>query len=135
MLVKVWNDGDFTWKEKFKNQEIVIEPHGYIMMDRDEAVDFEGKFFIPKLDANRQILPESQKRIRVEGAYGPHLYEKGVSKQFVCQADGREFPTKQALDDYVKANWKHAQTETTTEPENDAPRKRGRPPKHVSEGI
>jgi hypothetical protein len=107
MQCKVWNDSDFTWKEMFKNQEIVIPPHGYIMMNRDDAVDFEGKFSMPRVDTNRQIMPESEKRIRVEGAYGPHLYEK--QKVVKVEAD-------------------------TVETE-DAPKKRGRPPKNVSESV
>lgn len=136
MQCKVWNDSNFTWREKFKNKEIVIEPHSYIMMNRDDAVDFEGKFVVPKLDANRQIMPESQKMIRVEGAYGPHLYEKQPeAKRFICQADGREFATEKALNEYVKANWRGSMSEPESLDET-APRKRGRPPKNATtEGV
>jgi hypothetical protein len=137
MQCKVWNDSNFTWREKFKNKEIVIEPHSYIMMNRDDAVDFEGKFVVPKLDANRQIVPESQKMIRVEGAYGPHLYEKKPeARRFVCQADGREFASEAELNDYVKANWRTSMSEPDSLDEQ-APRKRGRPPKNATstEGL
>jgi hypothetical protein len=136
MQIKVWNDGDFTWRERFKNKEIVIEPHSFIWMNRDEAVDFAGKFAVPKLDTNRQIVPESQKRIRLEKAHGPHLYEKTQgSGKFVCQADGREFPTQEALDAYVRSNWVGAleDKDSINEPQK---RGRGRPPKNaVSEGV
>lgn len=41
---KVWNDNAYLYEEKFKGEQIVIEPRGYVEMDLDEAHQFLGTF-------------------------------------------------------------------------------------------
>lgn len=124
-LVKVWNDHvavdpkehrdpenqldkgfDGTWREIFQDEEIIIPPGGYIEMDWEKAIMFEGQYFPIATDGNNNQLLRSKKKIRVDGR--PSATGKDTTQRvFVCQADGSEHPSKAALEAYVKENFSH----------------------------
>lgn len=66
-LAKVWNDNDHPHTEKYKGNMIEIPPHKYIEMDRDEALQFQGQFTMPKKLGSGVPDPRYFKMIRVEG--------------------------------------------------------------------
>lgn len=92
-----------THKEKYKDEMIEIKAGEYVLMDYEDAVQFRSQYFPMKVDAMNVQLPESYKMIQIE----PHTAEALVveSKKFVCQMDGREFPSQAELDAYTKQNF------------------------------
>jgi len=66
--VKVWNDNTYVYQDKFKGQEIVIQPKDFILMESDEAIQFKSAFpgFGLKRKASGQQDPSTFKMIRIE---------------------------------------------------------------------
>jgi hypothetical protein len=100
--VKVWNDNDYPYSEKFKGEMINIKPKSFVEMDFNEASHFLGTF--PKImetDAEGRIKPESYKRLRIENPNGkaPVIANQG----FKCMQDGAVFQTQEQLDNYILA--------------------------------
>lgn len=69
-LVKVWNRKTTEHVEKYKDQVIKIKPGHFVEMEREEAVQFAAQYYRPKFDGNGVQLPESFKKIEIEGKYG-----------------------------------------------------------------
>lgn len=88
MLVRVWNRNKFDHVETFKEKQIKIKAGEYILMDREEAIEFAGKYFRPKFDGNDVQLPQTYKMIEVEGKYGPAVELPVVEQKFKCIACG-----------------------------------------------
>lgn len=102
MMVKVWNDNEYTYTEKFKGQTLTIEPKKFISMDENEAHQFLGKMPANILvDANGRQKPESYKRLRIDKSLAT---ETAIAK-FICNQDGKEFPNQEALDAHIEANY------------------------------
>lgn len=103
-LVRVYNDNKFPHREMFRDRQIEIEPGAYVVMDEGEAIQFRGQYTPIKTDGTGRHLPEYFKIIRL----APHSLQevpKGPEpKKFVCQLDGREFDSQEALDQYVLDN-------------------------------
>ena len=85
--VKVWNRNTFEHVEVFKEREIRIKPGQFVEMDRDDAVQFASKFYRPKFDGNGVQLPESFKKIEIEGKYG-NPKPLPLESKFKCMACG-----------------------------------------------
>ena len=64
--VKVWNDNTHDYKEKFKDNEIVIPAKGFVEMEYYDAHEFKGAFKGIERDGDNQPMPRSYKMIRVE---------------------------------------------------------------------
>lgn len=115
----------FTHEEMFKGNMIKIPANTYVLMDYEDAVDFKGQFFNPKVKPTGEPDPAGWKMIEIVPITGnePEL------KKYVCQLDGREFNTEAELNAYTKANY--GTVETVKDEIIDAAinRKRGRPPK------
>jgi hypothetical protein len=103
MLVKVWNDNKFDYKEKFKGAHISIPAKSFIKMERGEASQFLGTMPASiQVDANGQIRPESYKMLRVE-PIGPN--DDKPTQELVCMQDGKKFQTQKELDDHIAENY------------------------------
>lgn len=100
-LVRVWNDNDYPFRQKFKGEDVAIPAKKFVMMDEEDAISFRGKYSPPILDGAANALPHSYKKIRIEHTSNPDVKEAG---KFVCHADGTEFDSQEALDAYVKEN-------------------------------
>lgn len=87
-------------REKFKDDFLEIKAGEYILMDYEDAVQFKGQYFPMKMDAMGQQDPKSFKMIKIEPD-GPVAVSNVVTK-YVCHLDGKEFPTRAALDAYMK---------------------------------
>jgi len=61
--VKVVNDNVHPFRQEFREEMIVIAPGGFVMMDRDDAVQFVGTFFPPRKDGNDQPDPRVFKKL------------------------------------------------------------------------
>jgi len=100
--VRVYNDNKYPYREKFMDRDIEIDAHQYILMDESEAIKFRGSFVAPTKKADGTFEPMSFKMIRL----APHTQETVVkeAEKFVCQFDGTEHPTKEALEKYIDEN-------------------------------
>jgi hypothetical protein len=63
--VRVYNRNKFPYKEKFKDEHILIAPGAFIEMDEDDAHMFKGSFSSPVLGVNGEHLPEGFKMIEI----------------------------------------------------------------------
>lgn len=106
---KVWNDNDYVHQEVFKGDKIVIEPHSFIEMDWEEAIQFKGQFtgLAPiKEEADEfggvgEPDPRFFKKIRVEHVKPEDIFpEHGT---FINPATGKVFTTRQALEADTRA--------------------------------
>jgi len=90
-LAKVWNDHTKEYKEKFREDMIVIPPKGYVEMDQSEARIFMGQFVpIKMLDSGEPLNP---KMLRLEIIQD----NKPVPVKLVCQMCKEEFQTEKSL--------------------------------------
>lgn len=104
MLVKVVNDNVHPYREKFRGQDIYIEPKGFIKMDLHDANLFLGT--MPpniEVDANGIQKPTSYKKLRIEKMGAEDT--RTETKTFKCMMDGQEFPTQAALDAHIAENY------------------------------
>lgn len=96
--VKVWNDNEYDFQQKFRDVIIKVKAKSYIMMDVEDAVSFKSEPCAVKRDGSGVQLPESYKMIRVEGLYGsPTAKVQGD----VCHADGSVHHSKESLEKHV----------------------------------
>ena len=106
MLVRVVNDNVYPYTEKYRGKTVHIPPKGYVEMDFNEASHFLGTNpGTAQVDTSGIPKPESYKMLRI---VRPEDIEQEVvppSKRFVCMADGQEFPTQEALEAHVAANY------------------------------
>jgi hypothetical protein len=104
MLVKVCNDNVHPYREKWRGQDIYIEPKGSIKMDLNDANLFLGT--MPpniEVDANNIQKPTSYKMLRIEKLGDETVTEE--TKTFKCMMDGKEFQTQAALDAHIAENF------------------------------
>lgn len=101
-VYNVHRDG-LTHKEKFRGEEIVIPPGGFVLMDYEDAVLFKGQYYPMQFDGMNQQTPESMKMIKIEADSEDAVVP--VKMKFVCQRDGKEFESQAQLDAYTKAQF------------------------------
>lgn len=65
MLVKVYNENDFSYAEKFDGREIKIAPKGFVVMDDREATKFLGTYAPIKVDGGGNHKREGYKRLAI----------------------------------------------------------------------
>lgn len=95
-----------TFRQVFKEKEIIIPAGQFVLMDYEEAVEFKSAYFPMTVDAQGEPDPRSWKMISIK----PHSEESAVpeiTKKYVCPVDGREFQTQTELDAYQMANFSH----------------------------
>ena len=98
--VRVYNDNKFVYKERFMDEDIVIEPGKFITMDEQKAVRFRGTQSPVELDHDGNPTPQSYKMIRLE-KIDSNRPEK-VEDKFLCMACGDEsFQSQKALDAHI----------------------------------
>lgn len=103
VLVRVWNDNEFPYREKFKDNEIVIQPRKFIEMELNEAVEFLGSFTPIVRDADGQPDPRSYKKLRIEKtAKQVPVVTKPV--ELTCQMCAITFKNQKELDDHIDEN-------------------------------
>ena len=100
--VKVYNMNEFTYKENFRDQNIMIPPGGFVKMEEGEARLFFGTFAPIVLDADGNPSPEGYKKLRIELIEDGSAKSAPEAKGFTCQADGKTFDTLKELNEYVK---------------------------------
>lgn len=128
MLVKVVNDNVHPYRERFRDQDIYIEPKGSIKMDLNDAHLFLGT--MPsniEVDANGIQKATSYKMLRIETLATEAAQPE--AKKFVCMKDGKEFPSQAALDKHIEENW--AEEIIDEEAREKVVAKRGRKPKEA----
>ena len=84
--VKVWNDNDYDYKEKFKDKDIFIPAKQFVEMEYYEAHEFKGAFKAIQRDGDNQPMPQSFKKIRVEEAQAADVDAKIESNKCVACA-------------------------------------------------
>jgi len=98
--VKLYNENVHVLKEKFRGEDIVIPPGGFVHMDEDDAVLFRGQFSYGMVkDAQDQPDPRYFKMVRIvrdEDATAE------APKKFISMLDGKEFASQAELDNYLK---------------------------------
>lgn len=128
MLVKVWNDNTYDYKEKFRDRDIVIKAKGFIMMDRDEAEIFQGSYAGMTRTGDGQPDPRGFKMIRLELDPNATATE---TQTYVCHFDGKKFQTQAELDAHEKQYKDKVVVDEVAEQEI---KRRGRPRK-VQGGV
>lgn len=105
MLYRIYNENNHVLKERFKGEEIVIPPGGYVVMDHDDMIHYKGQFLNPRIE-NGVPDPRARKHLRivehVEGKVAPEAPKP--SKEFVCQACGFEAKNKAGLSAHSRHN-------------------------------
>lgn len=98
MLVKVWNDNTYDFKEpNFKGNVVLVKAGGFIEMDLEEAVEFQGQYSpLPPEDTQPDDQVKYFKKIRIER---PPQATMTVATEYVCQLTGKKFGI---LEDYKK---------------------------------
>ena len=92
--VKVWNDNDYPHSEVFKGEKITIDPHAFIEMDWEEAIDFKGQFSgLAPIGKDGAPDPRFFKKIRVETPTTPVVQPDPL----VCHANGQKAATVEEL--------------------------------------
>lgn len=97
MDVKVWNDGDYDWKETFKGDPVSIKAKEFITMERQDAIEFRGQYYPPKIMSDDTQDPKSYKRIRIEIPLDVSPEQDEGMEVFMCQACKRAFTTDALL--------------------------------------
>jgi len=108
-MIKVYNNNDHDFQEKYKGQMIVIKAHEYFEMDYEEAVDFIGKA-VPIIRMKNGLPdPRSLKRLKIteeDKAKGRAVATgdktSDQEKVFVCMGCSKEFRTKNGLLKHIK---------------------------------
>ena len=106
--VRVYNDNIVPHKEHYKGQDLVIEPKGFIEMDRDEAVQFKSQFFPPKFNKGGQQEIDSMKMIRLAPIPAKQKESAPQSQQaeetHTCMACGFEAKSGAGLKSHIRNN-------------------------------
>jgi hypothetical protein len=106
MLVRVVNDNVHPYTEKYRGRTIHIPPKGFVEMDMNEASHFLGTNpGTAQVDASGIPKPESYKMLRIVRPEDLEAEVAAESKKWICMADGKEFPTQEALEAHVEANY------------------------------
>lgn len=96
--VRVHNDNVHKFTQRFMDEDILIEPGKFILMDEHKAIKFKGHYSPIELDGNGQPMPTSFKMIRLE-KIGQD--DKPVQK-FKCMAcEHPEFQDQVSLDAHI----------------------------------
>lgn len=98
-LAKVWNDNIFPYSEKFKGEQVSIEPGQFHEMDIDEAHMLLGTYVPPKKKGDGTFDPRSFKKLRLESNEVPQ-------EKLVCHADGSVVASVEELEVKLK-EFKH----------------------------
>lgn len=106
---RVYNEhpDKLTHKEKFRDELIEIKAGEFKLMDYEDAVLFKGQYFPMKMDATGVQDRTSYKVIRIAPDAEAVEAKKQVERVYVCHMDGKEFPSKEALEAYEKENYAH----------------------------
>jgi hypothetical protein len=99
--VYVRNDNVHPYSEKYKGRVIQIPAGESIQMDADDAKRFLAQCNGVKVDADGQPDPRGFKRLRIEAMTKQAEAEKPATV-FVSHIDGKEFPTKKALEAHLE---------------------------------
>jgi hypothetical protein len=90
---RVYNDNVHPHRELFKGTQIEIHAGGYVDMDFEDALLFEGQFFPMIKNAGGQQCPTSYKRLRVVALDKVTPAEVPL----VCHATGQKVATTEEL--------------------------------------
>lgn len=96
--VKVWNDNNHPFEQRFKGEIIKIEANSFVEMNWDDAVQFKSYPSPMKFNGMGMQDPTSFKMIRIDGkAVTPE--ERVVA--YRCQKDGSLHHSKEALEAHI----------------------------------
>lgn len=99
--VRVYNDNTYVYRERFMDDDIVIEAGKYITMDEQKAVRFRGTYSPVELDHDGKPLPKSYKMIRLEKV---DAQASKVEEKFSCMACAKDFTNQKSLDQHIDAS-------------------------------
>lgn len=102
--VKVWNDNIHDYKEKFRDENILIKSKSFIEMEEDQANIFRGTFCSFVLDGDGNHTDKGFKMIRIE-KIGPS--EMKASDHFTCHVCQYEAVSGAGLDEHLQATHAH----------------------------
>lgn len=97
--VRIYNDNIYTYKEKFREENIEIPPKGFIRMDGDIAIMFKGSYTPVVVDGGGAPDPRFFKMLRIVPDSGAEPEVK--VEKFVCNACAKNFTTPVLLDKHI----------------------------------
>jgi len=102
---KVWNDNKYEFKQRFMEEDIVIPPKGYIVMDESKAIRFKGQYSPIEIDGNGVPLETSYKMIRIETI---EKSAKPDAEKFTCMScSSSDFQSQKDLDAHIDQSHSH----------------------------
>lgn len=145
MMVKLWNDGNYTHKEKFRDEIYEIPAHGFIEMDEEKAHLFCGQYYPPAFDADGNMIPIALnsdgkpiigkagfKMLRIERTAKDDASKQELRRLVLkCQMCGFEAHGAEELDDHILAMHEEQMADKDAREEL-TKKRRGRPPKGES---
>jgi hypothetical protein len=109
--VRVYNDNivknekgeviGYDLREQFKGKDVIIPPGGFVEMGASEAVHFKGQYHPIIKDGMNQQKAESYKIVRIV----PVGKEEKPKQSFICNQDGTEHVSQDALDKHIAENF------------------------------
>jgi hypothetical protein len=94
-LVRVYNRNVYPYKENFKGEWITIQPNEFVTMDDKKAQMFMGTYAPAKKTPMGEDDPIYFKKLEVVEVDNAPAKEE---TRFICNADGTEHATKEALE-------------------------------------
>lgn len=93
-LSKVWNRNKYEHREKFKGDEIVIPPGGYIEMEFEDAIQFKGQWTpMPPED----FVGDEAKYYKMIQVEWPKQHEEKPNAHLVNHATGQTAASAEEL--------------------------------------
>lgn len=100
--VLVRNNNQYPFTQMFKGEKIEIPAGKAVEMEREEAVEFFGAFYPPKIDYNGNIDPKSFKRLEIV-PLSEQVYDVDDSK-IVNHATGDVYESQEQYDAAIKSD-------------------------------
>jgi hypothetical protein len=106
--VRVWNDNKYEFKQRFMEENIVIPPKGFILMDESKAIRFRGHYSPIEVDGNGVPLETSYKMIRLEEI----VKDAKPIEKIMCMACAKDdFQSQKDLDAHIDESHAHIQAD------------------------
>lgn len=102
MKVRVWNDNEFTHKEKLRDEPVEIPAKRFVLMEEDDAIIFRGQYTPILVDYDGQPMKQSYKMIRIERITDETPVK--AAEEHVCMSCGSKHESVSSLEAHIDEN-------------------------------
>lgn len=100
MQVKIWNDNEYPFTQKYQDRVISIQPHKFVMMEHDDAHQLLCMFSPVTMNEDGRPDDKSKKKLRIDTGHNP-LPPSELPKH-ICHACGFKAGSASALSSHVE---------------------------------